>query len=604
MSTTRAARPIRPAHVAREQEGFGFESTLGKIARVITGSYGVSVAFSPEGPRVEQGRIVIPDRAGDETLEKDVLVGYLDLLAARAKYSSLDALAAQPAGVTAELAQVIEDQRVALRLIESYPGARWFLGALRAHGARQAAQRWPRLHWRARLVWRIERALWNEAPGEIEAQSHSLTAALHAAGELIDAARNSRSTRESIERAQAIVARVRALSAGDANNMMFTTQAAEDIETERAAATFESFDDTFALDAPLATDDWQAEAPGRASDASSHEAVGMGRSPLGAAVLDEAEAAREASDMEGRASHRAKAGLRPQMSVPLATEFDVETDLTGAGEPTAWRALRQAARAQTASLQDRLERALSADERIRWRREQERGEIDRAALAKLATSPGYRTPFRKLHAIKGRDVAITLLLDRSGSMAGRKIELAQRCVAALADALTQLSFECEVLGYSSVDSAPMRALLERQRTAGADLSRYNRFVERLDLKIYKRFGSPELSGLACIDCGYENPDGEALAWAAARLAEQRAARRVLMVFSDGYPSTGDGDPQVLRSDLRARVAAIGARGIELVGVGVLTDAVESFYPHSIVVSRLAELAPTVFGVLSRMLLER
>ena len=174
----------------------------------------------------------------------------------------------------------------------------------------------------------------------------------------------------------------------------------------------------------------------------------------------------------------------------------------------------------------------------------------------------------------------------------------------LADALTQLSFECEVLGYSSVDSAPMRALLERQRTAGADLSRYNRFVERLDLKIYKRFGSPELSGLACIDCGYENPDGEALAWAAARLAEQRAARRVLMVFSDGYPSTGDGDPQVLRSDLRARVAAIGARGIELVGVGVLTDAVESFYPHSIVVSRLAELAPTVFGVLSRMLLER
>jgi cobalamin biosynthesis protein CobT len=189
-------------------------------------------------------------------------------------------------------------------------------------------------------------------------------------------------------------------------------------------------------------------------------------------------------------------------------------------------------------------------------------------------------------------------------MAGKKIELAQLCIAALADALTQLSFECEVLGYSSVECAAMRELLERQRANGADLSGYNRFIERLDLKIYKRFGSPELSGLACIDCGYENPDGEALAWAAARLAEQRAARRILMVFSDGYPSTGDGDPRVLRSDLRARVEAIGARGIELVGVGVLTDAVESFYPHSIVVSRLAELGTTVLGVLSRMLLER
>ncbi|RKP51002.1 cobaltochelatase CobT-related protein [Trinickia fusca] len=595
MSTARAAR------AAREPEGFAFESTLGKIARVITGRYGVSVAFSPDGPRVEQGRIVIPDRAADEALEKDVLVGYLDLLAARAKHSSLDALAAQPPGVTAELAQVIEDRRVARLLIESYPGARWFLGALRAHAARQAEQRWPRLHWRARLVWRIERALWNEAPTAIEAQSYSLTAALHAASELIDAARTSRSSRESIERAQAIVARVRALSAGGANNMMFTTQTAEDIETDRAAATFESFDDTFALEAPLAADGTQAEFTERASADSSREAVGMGRSPLGAAALDEAG---EAGDMAGRAPRSRTAGTRPQLSIPLATEFDVETDLTGAGESAAWRALRQAARAQTAPLKDRLERALSADERVRWRREQERGEIDRAALAKLATSPGYRTPFRTLRATKGRDVAITLLLDRSGSMAGRKIELARLCVAALADALTQLSFECEVLGYSSVDCAPMQALLERQRAAGADLSRYNRFVERLDLKIYKRFGSPDLAGLACIDCGYENPDGEALAWAAARLAEQRAARRILMVFSDGYPSTGDGDPQVLRSDLRARVAAIGSRGIELVGVGILTDAVESFYPHNIVVSRLAELPSTVLGVLSRMLLDR
>lgn len=597
MSTARAES-------ARDnREGFAFESTLGKIARVITGRYGVSVAFSPDGPRVEPGRIVIPDRAADEALEKDVLVGYLDLLAARAKHSSLDILAAQPAGVTAELAQVIEDRRVALLLMESYPGARWFLGVLREHAAREAERRWPDLHWRAQFVWRVERALWNETPSAIEAQRHSLTAALHAAGDLIDAARTSRSSLASIAHAKAIVARVRALSAGGANNMMFTTQAAEDIETDRAASTFESFDDTFALEDPLAADATAQESAEPTADAS-REAVGMGRSPLGAAAYDEAASESEPKDTAGRTPLDAASRMRAQLSIPFATEFDVETDLTGAGDATAWRALRQAARAQTAPLKDRLERALSADERVRWRREQERGEIDRAALAKLATSPGYRTPFRTLRATKGRDVAITLLLDRSGSMAGKKIELAQLCIAALADALTQLSFECEVLGYSSVECAAMRELLERQRAIGADLSGYNRFVERLDLKIYKRFGSPELSGLACIDCGYENPDGEALAWAAARLAQQRAARRILMVFSDGYPSTGDGDPRVLRSDLRARVEAIGARGIELVGVGVLTDAVESFYPHSIVVSRLAELGTTVLGVLSRMLLER
>jgi cobalamin biosynthesis protein CobT len=292
------------------------------------------------------------------------------------------------------------------------------------------------------------------------------------------------------------------------------------------------------------------------------------------------------------------------LSIPLATEFDVIADLTGQGDSATWRALRAQARADTAPLKEKLERALSADERTRWRREQERGAIDRTALARLATSPGYRTPFCTQRAAKGRDVAVTLLIDRSGSMAGRKIELARLCATALCDALTQLSFDCEVLGYCSLESAPMRLLYERQLAGGADLRRYNRFVERLDLKVYKRFGATDLSGIAEIDCGHENPDGEALAWAATRLADHQAGRRILMVFSDGYPSTGDGDPQVLRRDLRERVAAIGKRGIELVGIGVLTDAVEDFYPRNVVVSRLAELPSTVFSVLSSMLLTR
>jgi nitric oxide reductase activation protein len=161
-----------------------------------------------------------------------------------------------------------------------------------------------------------------------------------------------------------------------------------------------------------------------------------------------------------------------------------------------------------------------------------------------------------------------------------------------------------VLGYSSIESAEMRQLYERQRDSGADLSAYNRTVERLDLQIYKRFGAADLSGLADIECGHENPDGEALAWAAGRLAEHRADRKILMVLSDGDPATGDGNPAILRSDLHARVDAIGRAGIEIVGVGILDDAVEAFYPRSIVVRKLHELPGTAFGVLSAMLLDR
>ncbi|REG49969.1 cobalamin biosynthesis protein CobT [Paraburkholderia sp. BL6669N2] len=580
-------------HASRDTRGFAFESTLSKVARVLTGQYGVAVVFSPDGPRVEPGRIVIPDYELHGEVERDVLIGYLDLLVARAKHASLAQLDALPAGVAANLAQVIDDRRVCAQLLDEYPGARWFIGKLRLHAAERVRQRWPKLHWRDRLVWLVERAMWNEPPARIEA-SHALLAALHAAEDLLHEARASRSTAQSIAAAQALVTRVRALSAGEANSMMFTADPVEDIDTETAASSSAPLDGD---DAMLPDQDSANSPPSdRSGGAQADNAVGMGQS------LTDAQQPSARSD--GEARNGTSNVSRATLSIPLATEFDDIRDLTGQGDSAAWRELRAQARADTAPLKEKLERALSADERTRWRREQERGEIDRTALARLATLSGYRTPFRTQRPAKGRDVAVTLLIDRSGSMAGRKIELARQCAAALCDALTQLSFDCEVLGYCSVESAPMKQLYERQLAGGADLRRYNRFVERLDLKVYKRFGATDLSGIAAIDCGHENPDGDALAWAATRLADRQAERRILMMFSDGYPSTGDGDPQVLRSDLRERVAAIGKRGIELVGIGVLTDAVEDFYPHNVVVSRLADLPSTVFSVLSSMLLTR
>jgi hypothetical protein len=587
MSAMHAARELR------DTRGFAFESTLGKVARVLTGQYGVTVVFSPDGPRVEPGRIVIPEYELNDKVERDVLIGYLDLLVARAKHASLAQLDALPAGVAANLAQVIDDRRVCGLLLDEYPGARWFVGKLREHAAERARQRWPKLHWRDRLVWLVERALWDEAPTRTEAIP-SLLAALHAAQDVLQEARASRSTAHSIAAAEAFLARIRALAKGDVNSMAFTADPVEDLDTKTAASSSVPHDD----DETILPDQSASNAPpsDRSGGSEADNAVGMGQSP--------ASAAPPSAGAEGDVDNAAAGALRARLSIPLATEFDEIADLTGQGDSATWRELRAQARADTAPLKEKLERALSADERIRWRREQERGEIDRTALAKLATSPGYRTPFRTQRAAKGRDVAVSLLIDRSGSMAGRKIELARLCATALCDALTQLSFDCEVLGYCSVESAPMQRLYERQLAAGADLRRYNRFVERLDLKVYKRFGAADLSGIAAIDCGHENPDGEALAWAATRLAEHRAERRILMVFSDGYPSTGDGDPQVLRHDLRERVAAIGKRGIELVGIGVLTDAVEDFYPHNVVVSRLAELPSTVFSVLSSMLLTR
>ena len=555
--------------------------TLSRLARVLTGRYGVTVSFDARGPRVERERIVLAEPAPDSP-DADALTGQLDLLAARWKFSVIDEIDALPSGPARQLAEVIEDRRVCERLFADYPGARGYVERLRAQKAHATHQKWSTLSWRDKLIWLVEGALWGETPAVTE-RTPALLATLGAVTDALETARKSRSTRESIANAHALVARIRSLGAGDVNTMMFTADADDTLDAEQAAS-----------DPDVASEN---EAP----DAASADATTSATSP--------SDAAAQVSEAQSPAAPMSADDIdlidgRPRLSIPLTTAYDIITDLTGRGDPAAWRNLRALARAETAPLTARLERALKADEQTHWKREQERGEIDRPALAKLVVSPGYRTPFRVKRTTEGRDAAVTLLIDLSGSMAGKKMDLARLCAAALCDALMQLSFKCEVLGYSSVESAEMRAYYQQMLGEGEDLTRYNRKLERLDLRIYKRFGSSNPTGLSTIDCSHENPDGEALVWAAGRLLAQRAGRRILMVLSDGYPATGDGHPVILRTDLRARIGEITASGIELVGIGLLDDAVEKFYAHNIVVEKLVELPTMAFAILSELLLSK
>ncbi|WP_321915515.1 cobaltochelatase CobT-related protein [Paraburkholderia sp. J11-2] len=577
------------------------EGALGRLARVLTGDTRVSVTFGAGEPRVEGERFVLPARlvseGANEAANEAALLGALDLLAARHRYSQAARLDTPQAGVTGRIAQAIEDRRVLAQLARTFPGARRYAQSWRAQRSDDIARRWPKLAWRERLAWAIERTLWGEAPGVLERDAAALAAALRAIDAPLDAARASQSTQASLRAAAAIVAGVRSLASRGVNNMMQTAGPAEGLDDE-AAGLAQAMDEFGAPD--------EVEPPGGAAQPEDARERDGGASARASAESDSAAGASlsEADAPHAAAGNRGPAHMRPRLSIPLTTEFDVVTDLTGRGDSTAWRKLRALARAETGALKAQLERVLKADELTHWKREQERGEIDRAALARLAASRGYRTPFRVARHASGRDTVVTLLLDLSGSMAGGKIELARLCAAALADALTQLAFDSEVLGYSSIEAPAMRARYERERAAGANLRVYNRFVERLDLRVFKRFDSRDLSGLAAIECGHENPDGEALAWAAARLAQRRARRRLLFVLSDGYPSTSDGDPAVLRTDLLARVQAVTEQGIELVGIGILDDAVEAFYPNAVVVRKLHELPATAFATLSRLLAGR
>src|SRR5258707_11619694 len=99
---------------------------LGKMARVLTGRYGVTVSFDASGPRVESERIVLPEPKPEAAsgVDLDALTGQLDLLVARSKHSTISTISALNSGATRQIAQAIEDRRVCERLFDAYPGAR------------------------------------------------------------------------------------------------------------------------------------------------------------------------------------------------------------------------------------------------------------------------------------------------------------------------------------------------------------------------------------------------------------------------------------------------------------------------------------------------
>lgn len=212
---------------------------LTRLARTLAQRHGIEVRFAQHGPVAQPDLLVLPDTllAGD--VDDDAIIGLVDLYAARIRFGAIDDIAALASPVVRAIAQAIDDRRAAGCLAAIYPGATTFLQRMRAATAADTHRRWPRMAWRDRLVWRIERALWSEPPPSIE-RVPSLDATMAASSDLVDAARAATSTSDSIRAAHRIVERVRALASAGANNMMFTADPGSTIDSDSIAAEFES----------------------------------------------------------------------------------------------------------------------------------------------------------------------------------------------------------------------------------------------------------------------------------------------------------------------------------------------------------------------------
>ena len=249
-----------------------------------------------------------------------------------------------------------------------------------------------------------------------------------------------------------------------------------------------------------------------------------------------------------------------------------------------------------------LERALAARSRVGFNPGMRRGRINAPALHRVAS--GDDRIFRQRYEIQSKATAVSLLVDCSGSMGGRRIALAGKAAFAMSSALERLRIKHEVLGFTTKDSGGFKTAMKGSsgirwaRGHALYMPVFKGFDQRLDLDSRQRMAELVNDPRWL----HENVDGECVMIAARRLAAvPNVERRILIVLSDGQPLCPP-EPYILRKHL-AQVVKQVEKEMSVVGIGIESSAVKDYYSKSIVLNDLAELPATVMKQLSELLLK-
>lgn len=299
-------------------------------------------------------------------------------------------------------------------------------------------------------------------------------------------------------------------------------------------------------------------------------------------------------------NHRDK--INPKhVSIPYTKEYDKVTDYSGRGDRVQYAERKRMIMKHVNPIKQHLERVLKVKENRKMNFDRERGAINQRALAKLCIDKNYQTPFRQFTKVDTSNVAVSLVIDCSGSMSGNKIEVARQTGLALGESLKALGISFEMVGFNTTSSFGMY-----ERTKGLDKEgseRFNRFGEALNHMIFKSFDSTDLSGICRAEAGGANADGESITWAAKRLALRREKRKIMIVLSDGQPSYSGANHVVLAGDLKRVTLMLPKIGIETIGVGIQDSSVQHFYEEYVVINDISKLSSSVVRKLALKLEE-
>ena len=267
--------------------------------------------------------------------------------------------------------------------------------------------------------------------------------------------------------------------------------------------------------------------------------------------------------------------------------------------------LEDSVRQMTGSMAKDIERMMASRSFVIRTPGHRKGKLHTPSLFKL--NFGEDRVFSQRQQYQSKDTAVTLLVDNSGSMGGRKMKTAMVSAFALSSTLERVGITHEVIGfttgnYYSLPTSMQEAIYEEMRSHKIQYDRttpivmpiYKDFDERITATVKRRiaYAANAQNGLN------GNIDGESLEYAAARLMKRREERKVIMVLSDGQPAAGPkGGPH-----LRLVIDQLKKVKIETIGIGIEDASVRAFYDNHVVLQSALDLPGQVMTELKKILM--
>jgi cobaltochelatase CobT len=265
-------------------------------------------------------------------------------------------------------------------------------------------------------------------------------------------------------------------------------------------------------------------------------------------------------------------------------------------------------RSIVARLAKRLLRVLMARQAREWRFDLDEGVLDGSRLAALVASGGRARPFKQESDSPFPGTVVTLLIDHSGSMRGRPMLIAALTVEIFARVLERCGVKCEVLGFTTRDWSGGEPAREWAANGYPENPGRLNALEHIVIKgadVPWRRARVALGLFLHDEMLKENIDGEALAWAHARLLARGEPRRILVVISDGTPmdeaTLAANGHEYLESHLQAVVSDIEAGSrVQLAAIGIGHN-VSLIYRNAATIASIEQLGPALSRTLTALL---